>query len=81
LAWSRKKKNLLLEAFANRIEHFAVILAAAAMTGAPLQVVHITSMAFDDTPLVLEMILGKDIRELPEPIREFLGFTFARPKL
>jgi hypothetical protein len=71
----------LLEAFANGIEHFALILAATAMTGAPLQVVHITSMAFDDTPLVLEMILGKDIRELPEPIREFSGFTFARPKL
>ena len=27
---------------------------AAAITGAPLHVVHITSMAFDDTPRVLE---------------------------
>ena len=35
---------------------FEEVLAAAAMTGAPLHVVHITSMAFDDTPRVLEMI-------------------------
>ena len=40
----------------NCVAAFEEVLAAAALTGAPLQVVHITSMAFDDTPRVLEMI-------------------------
>jgi len=40
----------------NCVAAFEEVLAAAAMTGAPLHVVHITSMAFDDTPRVLEMI-------------------------
>jgi len=40
----------------NCIAAFEEVLAAAALTGATLHVVHITSMAFDDTPLVLEMI-------------------------
>jgi N-acyl-D-aspartate/D-glutamate deacylase len=40
----------------NCIAAFEEVVAAAAITGAPLHVVHITSMAFADTPLVLEMI-------------------------
>src|SRR5258706_13948281 len=40
----------------NCVAAFEEVLAAAALTGAPLHVVHITSMAFDDTPRVLEMI-------------------------
>jgi len=40
----------------NCVAAFEEVLAAGAMTGAPLHVVHITSMAFDDTPRVLEMI-------------------------
>lgn len=40
----------------NCVAAFEEVLAASALTGAPLHVVHITSMAFDDTPLVLEMI-------------------------
>jgi dihydroorotase len=40
----------------NCVAAFEEVVAAAALTGAPLQVVHITSMAFDDTPRVLEMI-------------------------
>src|SRR5258707_3286979 len=40
----------------NCVAAFEEVLAAAAMTGAPLHVVHITSMAFDDTPRLLEMI-------------------------
>src|SRR5258706_12828845 len=37
----------------NCVAAFEEVLAAAAMTGAPLHFVHITSMAFDDTPRVL----------------------------
>ena len=40
----------------NCVAAFEEVLATAAMTGAPLHVVHITSMALDDTPRVLEMI-------------------------
>jgi N-acyl-D-aspartate/D-glutamate deacylase len=40
----------------NCVAAFEEVLAAAALTGAPLHVVHITSMAFDDTQRVLEMI-------------------------
>src|SRR5258705_5681207 len=40
------------------------VLAASAMTGAPLHVVHITSMAFDDTSRILEMIRGARARGL-----------------
>jgi N-acyl-D-aspartate/D-glutamate deacylase len=40
----------------NCIAAFEEVVAAAAITGAPLHVVHITSMAFADTPRVLEMI-------------------------
>jgi len=40
----------------NCVAAFEEVLAAAAVTGAPLHVVHITSMAFDDTPRVLDMI-------------------------
>ncbi len=40
----------------NCIAAFEEVVAAAAISGAPLHVVHITSMAFDDTPRVLEMI-------------------------
>jgi dihydroorotase len=40
----------------NCIAAFEEVVAAAAITGAPLHVVHITSMALDDTPRVLEMI-------------------------
>ena len=40
----------------NCIAAFEEVVAAAAITGAPLHVVHITSMAMDDTPRVLEMI-------------------------
>jgi len=56
----------------NCVAAFEEVLAAAAMTGAPLQVVHITSMAFDDTPRVLEMIRelgsrGIDVRRSAIP--------------
>ena len=40
----------------NCVAAFEEVIAAAALTGAPLHIVHITSMAFDDTPRVLEMI-------------------------
>lgn len=40
----------------NCIAAFEEVVAASAITGAPLHVVHITSMAFGDTPRVLEMI-------------------------
>ena len=40
----------------NAVAAFEEVVAAAAITGAPLHVVHITSMAFDDTPRVLEMV-------------------------
>jgi N-acyl-D-aspartate/D-glutamate deacylase len=40
----------------NCIAAFEEAVAAAAITGAPLHIVHITSMAFGDTPRVLEMI-------------------------
>lgn len=39
-------------------------IAAAAITGAPLHVVHITSMAFGDTPHALEMMRGARVRGL-----------------
>ena len=40
----------------NCIAAFEEVVAASAISGAPLHVVHITSMAFDDTPRILEMI-------------------------
>jgi len=46
----------------NCVSAFEEVLAASAITGAPLHVVHITSMAFDDTPRVLEMIRGARAR-------------------
>jgi dihydroorotase len=40
------------------------VIADAAITGAPLHIVHITSMAFRQTPLALQMIAGSRMRGL-----------------
>jgi N-acyl-D-aspartate/D-glutamate deacylase len=48
----------------NCIAALGEVIAAAAITGAPLHVVHITSMAFGDTPHALEMMRGARVRGL-----------------